>query len=119
MPQLLADGAIGLIAVIAEPSELMENDEVEIDLSAKSVEDLYFSWLSEIVYLKDARNFLTCRCDIEVVEIEPYRVTGRLFGDVIDKSRHTLKVDVKAVTYYKLRVEKKSDFWEAEVVLDL
>ena len=119
LPQLLADAAIGLIAVIAEPSELVEKDEFEIDLAEDTIEDLYFSWLSEIIYLKDARNFLVCRCEIEVDVSEPFRVTGKVIGDIIDKTRHTLKVDVKAVTYYKLRVEKINDNWEAEVVLDL
>ena len=119
LPQLLADSAAGLIAVIAEPSELTEKTSVAVDLTADTIEDLYFSWLSEIIYIKDALNLLTCRCDIEVDTSGPYRVAGKVFGDIIDKARHTLKVDVKAVTYYKLRIEKINDHWEAEAVLDL
>jgi len=119
LPKLLGDAAIGLIAVIAEPTELIEKDQIEINLAADTLEDLYFSWLSEIIYLKDARNFLVCRCDLKVDNSRPCRVTGKVFGDFIDRERHTLKVDVKAVTYYKLRVEKRDDEWEAEVVLDL
>jgi SHS2 domain-containing protein len=119
LSQLMADAAIGLIAVTAEPDELVEKQAIDIILTADNLEDLFYSWLSEIIYFKDARNFLTCRCDIEVSTAPPYELTGQIYGDIVDRSRHTLKVDVKAVTYYRLRIEKKNDHWEAEAVLDL
>lgn len=119
LPRLFCDAAVGLIAVTAEPNELMEKDSADIRLAAESLEDLFFAWLSEIIYLKDARSLLSCRCEIEISERPTWEVTGKVYGDIIDRARHTLKVDVKAVTYYRLRVEKTNDHWEAEAVLDL
>lgn len=119
LPELFSDAAIGLIAITAEPGELLEKQEAEIELDADTLEDLFYSWLSEIIYLKDARNLLTGRCEISISATAPYKLTGKVYGDIIDRTRHTLKVDVKAVTYYRLRIEEKKDHWEAEAVLDL
>lgn len=119
LSQLFSDAAVGLIAVTAEPEELVEQKAVDLKLAAESLEDLFYSWLSEVVYLKDARNLLVCRCEINISQEPPFMLTGKVYGDIIDRMRHTLKVDVKAVTYYRLRVEKKNDHWEAEAVLDL
>jgi len=40
-------------------------------------------------------------------------------GEEIDRGRHRLVVDVKAVTLFNLRVERDDKGWKATVVLDI
>jgi len=37
----------------------------------------------------------------------------------LDLSRHTLKTEIKAVTYHGLEVKKTGQGWEAQVIFDI
>ena len=88
-------------------------------VKGENFEDLFFQWLSEIIFIKDAERFLMKRAEINFEKEGQAALQGRLFGDSIDPKRHILKTDVKAVTFYKFRVEKMGEIWKAEVVFDL
>jgi len=45
------------------------------------------------------------------------RATAR--GEPFDPSRHELDMEVKAITYHGLKVEREADGWLAEVIVDL
>ena len=117
--ELFADAAVGLTSIMVDVEDLREDRIVEVDLGGEDMEILFYRWLSEIIYLKDAENFLLKRCQIDCRAVTPFRVSGRLLGDTIDPARQRLKTDVKAVTFYKMRVEKIENIWRGEVVLDL
>jgi len=116
--ELFADGALGLTSIMAEREGLEEAKILPIEIQGDDLESLFYRWLSEIIYVKDAERFLLKRCEIKLDD-KAFSIKGRLFGDNIDPSRHILKIDVKAITYYKFQVEKIGDVWRGEVVFDL
>ncbi|MCX6829131.1 MAG: archease [candidate division Zixibacteria bacterium] len=117
--ELFNDAAIGLTSIMVDIDGLMENRERPVSLRGENFEDLFFQWLSEIIFIKDAERFLMKRAEINFEKEGQAALQGRLFGDSIDPKRHILKTDVKAVTFYKFRVEKMGEIWKAEVVFDL
>jgi SHS2 domain-containing protein len=40
-------------------------------------------------------------------------------GERYQSTKHDLQVDVKAITYHKLIIEKHDDFWLARVFVDI
>ncbi len=116
---LFADSAYGLTDIMADPEKLREEVAYNIELEEENLEDLYFSWLSELVYYKDAEMFLVKRCMIEIQQNENYKLRAVIHGDKIDAARHQLRVDVKAVTYYRFKIEKVENFWLGEVIFDI
>jgi len=48
-----------------------------------------------------------------------YRLFGKAWGERLDPARHRAGVEVKAATYFGMRVEKEGDRWIAQCVLDL
>ena len=46
-------------------------------------------------------------------------MTAEAYGEVIDRERHELLVDVKAVTMHHFKVEETAEGWTATVVLDI
>jgi SHS2 domain-containing protein len=48
-----------------------------------------------------------------------YEIRAQLFGEPIDPLRHEMIVDVKAVTFHRLAVDKLESGWRATVVLDV
>ena len=119
LEELFGDAVIGLMDIIVELSGLEEREEIAFELEDDDLESLFYRWLSEIIYYKDADDFLVKRCDLIIVRTDKIRLKARLFGDKIDRLRHVFKVDVKAVTYYEFKIRKTNDHWLGEVVFDL
>lgn len=89
-------------------------------LSAASLDLLLFELLQELVYHKDADRLLLRVRDLRIEEAgSGYRLHADAIGETIDRARHPLLADVKAVTLYRLSVEKTPPGWRAVVVLDV
>ena len=117
--ELFTDAALGLTEIIADLDGLENNREIVIELEADNLDDLFFIWLSEIIYHKDADGFLVKKGEVDFDSGERIKLRARLWGDTVDPSRHVLKTDVKAVTLYRLKVQQINDHWRGEVVFDL
>jgi len=116
--ELFTDAALGMTSIMVDIDGLKGERERPIDMTGETLEDLLYRWLSEIIYIKDAERFLLRSCRIELDEGKSV-LKGKLFGDTIDPARQVLKIDVKAVTFYKFKIEKVGDLWRGEVVFDL
>jgi SHS2 domain-containing protein len=46
-------------------------------------------------------------------------LSGSAWGEPLDRERHQLEHEVKAITYHALRVDKTADGWLAEVIVDI
>ncbi len=117
--QLFADAAAGLTEIMVEPKGLENEKKLSLELEDDSLEELFYSWLSELIYIKDARDFLMKQCRLKIKKNNRYKLAAYLTGDNVDPKRQVLKVDVKGVTYYRFRIEKIEDTWQGEVVFDL
>ncbi len=119
LKEMLTDAALGLTALMVEPKDLRDDRIVDIEIVGDDPESLFYRWLSEIIFLKDAEKFLLKKCVVKSDDCPPWKISGKLFGDAIDPSRQRLKIDIKAVTLYKLGVTRNENVWRGEAVLDL
>jgi SHS2 domain-containing protein len=93
-----------------------EGEEVEISLAADDLGALLVDWLSEILYLHDSRRSAVAGVHAERIEPPEARGSVRLrpLGDEAAEG-----VQVKAVTYHRLSVERTEHGWAADVYLDI
>ena len=117
--EILRDSARGITAIIAETHNLKMIMKKRVKLSADTIEELYFSWLSELIYLKDTCDLLPMDIEIKSIDETDCKLEAEILGDMIDSSRHILKVDIKAVTFYKFSLKKEENKWRGKAVLDL
>jgi SHS2 domain-containing protein len=118
MFQAAADALLNVM--VAEPETVLESEEVQIRLENKELEMLLFDFLGELVFFKDSRLLLLHIKSAAITLIDGnYTLTAVARGERIDPSRHPLAVDVKAVTLYRLKVEKTEEEWRCNVVLDI
>lgn len=95
-------------------------DQVEtVKLENKTVEDLLFDWLAELIYLKDYKAILFKDYSVKIIKNANYELEAEVKGEAIDQQKHHLRVDVKAVTYHMLEVKKSKGIWKAKVILDI
>lgn len=119
--ELFAACADALVNVmVADLAAIRATEHIEVRLDQGELDLLLFAFLNELVFYKDARQFLL-RADSLTIDENPgeFVLDAHLAGERIDPARHSLIVDVKAVTLHRFRVEETERGWEAEVVLDI
>ncbi len=93
----------------------------EIKVEADNVELLLFNFLQEIIYYKDAELLLFSKYDVKINEDKKnkkYNLKCTAYGEKLNMKKHTLMVDVKAVTLHMFSVRKNRE-WKARVILDI
>ena len=90
--------------------------EIAIEIEAADNGALLVDWLSEVLYLHDARNALITKVSVRSVENE--RARGVIGVAEVPETGFE-GTQVKAVTYHQLRVEHTGDGWVAEVFFDI
>jgi SHS2 domain-containing protein len=119
--ELFIAGAEGLFTLIfGSASTGIAARSREIDLETETPEQLLVDWLSELLYLFDAEGLIACDYDIAVVlETGSCRLGGTAGFRAFDAETDIAEHEVKAVTYYKLKIEGEGGIYRTHVVFDL
>ncbi|HZT81865.1 MAG TPA: archease [Gemmataceae bacterium] len=114
---LFAEAAVALFeAVVEDLSAVRPLQAVQVELAGDDLACLLFDWLKELLYRFDAEHLLFSRFEVHVRDSG---LAGTAWGEPLDRSRHELLHEVKAITYHGLRVERTADGWLAEVIVDI
>ncbi|MFX1251163.1 MAG: archease [Promethearchaeota archaeon] len=105
-----------LFAVMTDLEKVQPNKKIEIRIEATNKEELFYKWLSELIFLMNVENMLFSKFS---VEIKNNSLTGHAHGEPIDFNRHSLNIEVKAITYSQLEVKKSDNLWTAQCIVDL
>lgn len=109
-----------LRTMVERPESVGRLESAIIRLSNGALDLLLFEFLQELVFLKDARLLLVHPDALRITEGDGgYALEAQLIGERIDRARHPLLVDVKAVTLHRLAVACVRRRWKATVVLDV
>ncbi|WP_143713864.1 archease [Candidatus Chrysopegis kryptomonas] len=114
--ELFCDSALALSEVMVDTKTVEPRIEKEINLSSNSLDMLLYDFLSEIVYFKDAQSLLFSKFE---VKIDNLSLNAKLWGEEINREKHALRIDVKAVTLYRFDLRNENGIWRAEFVLDI
>ncbi len=110
-----------LLGVMVEGLETIEPaEERQIEIGSSALDMLLFNLLQEIIFFKDAEQLLLRIQKLTVSSRDAqYVATATARGEPIDRGRHELLVDVKAVTLHRFQVEQIPEGWESFVILDI
>lgn len=108
--------ALGLTAVITDPSGVSHETSVELHCEAPDLELLLVDWLNALIYEMATRKMLFSRFQ---VSLEDDRLEATAWGEPIDRSRHQPAVEIKGATYTELYVDQLEGVWIAQCVVDV
>lgn len=114
LDELFANTAAGMFSLIADLATVKPVGEYEVRLTAKDVKALLFDFLAELLFLHDTRKVLLSEFDVKVHGLA---VDARVRGERLDRERHPLHLNVKAVTYHEMVVDP--DKGVAQVIFDI
>jgi SHS2 domain-containing protein len=114
---LFAEAAVALFSAVVEDLDSVRPlQRVDVRLTGDELEFLLFDWLKELLYRFDAEHLLFGRFEVHVAADG---LTAVAWGEPLDRTRHELAHEVKAITYHGLRVEQAPDGWLAEIIVDI
>ena len=118
MFQAAADAAMNVM--LADLTTIEPDQQKTIKLTNNNIEMLLYDFLNEFIFFKDAEQLLLRTGKINITrQNEKYTLTADLLGQKIDRKKHDLTVDIKAVTMHRFKVEQTNNQWHATVVLDI
>lgn len=109
-------------AILATFNEMTDIDTVESKESYILEVHANFPYLlvdiiNEAIVLHEAKKFVASEC--HVLELSEKHIKVKLMGDKFDPEKNESKLVIKAATYHRLKVEKTSEGYMAEVIFDI
>lgn len=110
--------ARALTAVTTELCRVEPREAVSIECSAPRLDDLLYDWIDALVFEMSRHRRLFSRFE---VRIDGERLTGRAWGEAVDRDRHEPAVEVKGPTLTELgvRYEPSLGAWIAQCIVDV
>lgn len=88
----------------------------EVEISASDDVELMHDFLTELLQLYAAENFIWRDA---AVEEKPGGIRIDLRGEAFDSKRHLPRGEIKAVTYHQMTVENTATEWRARIIFDV
>ena len=117
LSELFANAATGMYSLITDPGSVVPRKSIDIKAEGASLEGLLVSWLNELIFHFDTYGFIGR--DIHIQKLNNTLIMSTIDGEDFVPERHGRGLLIKAATYHKLKIERKEDHWEADVIFDI
>jgi SHS2 domain-containing protein len=101
--ECFGNAAYALFDQTVDLSGIGTSEEIDIRVTGMDDEDRLYSFLSEMLYLEDADNLILKEFQ---VSFEGDDVLCHAKGETLDRNRHRIRAEVKAVTYHMMEIDR-------------
>ena len=119
LARLFENAARALFDLIGDSRTVRPRRRVRLAVEGAGLEDLLVRWLSELLYRHEVDRLIFSAFEVERVDRSRLRARGVAWGEPIDRRRHLLRHEVKAVTYHQLKIVRGRSAWRARIVFDI
>jgi len=110
--------AMALMDIMVDPETLRGKVTKKVSLKSDDLDRLLYDFLTELIVIKDVESLLFSEIHVDV-KGSGTELAAVLRGEPIDRVRHILRNDVKAVTMHMFGIRQEGQKWKATVVLDI
>ncbi len=103
LEECFENAAYGMMDQILDATSVVARVEEEFSVEGGSREDLLYNFLSEVLFIFDARRLAL---SVFHVTLQDGMLKCRASGERFDRERHSPKQEIKAVTYHMLQVNE-------------
>jgi SHS2 domain-containing protein len=115
LKELFENSALALASIQCRIDLVIPKDSRSVELKADNVDHLMIAWLQEIIAFVDVEEMFFSKFDIK--EISETSLKAEIWGEPMTREKG--ETVVKAVTYYKFKLEKIKKGLKATVSLDI
>ncbi len=113
-----ADATINVM--IEDLESIQRREKRELKLRNEALDMLLFDLLQELIYYKDSERLMLRIQELRIKGTDAGHLLEAIaVGERLDPDRHSLRVDVKAVTLHRFSLERTDQGWRALVILDI
>jgi SHS2 domain-containing protein len=114
---LFVQAAKALTDLITDPKGLQGSCQQRVTVSGEDWSDLMVNWLRELLYLWNGEEQFIC--DVALQLLEPTRLEATVTTEAYCAGRHSIRNEIKAVTYHQIDVRPYKTGWRARVIFDI
>jgi SHS2 domain-containing protein len=114
---LFKNAAEGMFDLIVDKKNILQKKKIELNIKAPDIEELFVSWLRELLYQYSAKGMVFKK--ITILNFSDTRMLAEACGEKMNLKRHIFKNDLKAVTYHGFDIKKTTAGWQAQVIFDV
>lgn len=116
--ELFRQATLAMCELCYERGGVRAGERRRLAVEGSGREEMLVRWLQDVYLVLEQEGWLTA--DVEIERCEEGRVTGTLIGEALDRERHTLHTEIKAITYHGLAVERdEHGSWRTQVIVDV
>lgn len=119
LARLFENAGRAMFDLICDRRSVRPRRAVRIAVQGVTLEDLLVRWLSELLFRLETEDMLFCAFAVARVDRALLRARGIARGEPIDRARHALKREIKAVTYHQIRIVRGRSAWRVRIVFDV
>lgn len=121
LAEAFEEAAKAMYNIMVDIENVEERQEVEITVEAKDRENLLVEWLNQLIYESSRQDLIFCNFMIQELRkvSDGFFLRGLAIGEPLDKSKHEVKIEVKAATYSQLKVEFQRNRVMAQCIVDV
>ena len=104
LEECFAHAAYALFDQTVDLSNIGTDEEISIRVSGMDDEDRLYSFLAEMLFIEDCDNLILKEFD---VSFEDDDVVCMARGETLDRSKHRIRSEVKAITYHMMEIDRE------------
>ena len=105
--------------IVANRADVRHSVQETVQLVSEDTGDLLITWLNELIFRSETKHRLYAGFEVSVAE-DGRSLVATIVGEPVDRDRHQLDHEVKAVTRHGVDLQHlENDGWVAEFILDI
>lgn len=96
---------IAVVDTIFDIKSVEKKMEKKIEIKARDLNNLLYSWLEEIIILTITDGFIGASFKVRITKSQEYVLNATINGEEIDFEKHHFKLEIKAPTYHLMEIK--------------
>ncbi|MFH1623462.1 MAG: archease [Candidatus Aenigmatarchaeota archaeon] len=118
LEELYANAAMALMEIVTDTRKVKEAKERRFEVRGHDFKALMFNWLNEVLYVSTSEGMLFSKFRVDIDE-RTLVLKAVCWGEKLDRKKHDMRGEVKAVTYHRMEIRKDGDYYRAQVIFDV
>jgi SHS2 domain-containing protein len=125
LDELFENSAMGLVNIMFDIDKVENRQSETIVASDENLENLLFDWLEKVLLKIFIEQIVLSRFSIRVfekhtnLEEKRYFLEAQVGGEKVNYDKHNYKIEIKAITYHELKIQRTDTGYVATFLVDL
>jgi SHS2 domain-containing protein len=125
LEELFENSAMGLVNIMFDIDKVENRQSETIIASDENLENLLFDWLEKVLLKIFIDQIVLSRFSIRVfekhknLEEKRYFLEAQAGGEKVNYDKHNYKIEIKAITYHELKIQRTYTSYVATFLVDL